>query len=194
MKAAHQTRQPSAVEIRKAGAADAAAIAAIHVHSWIATYGGAPSNRGIDSDIAHRTDLWKLRLRKQGTAPQISVAVSNAAVVGFIYFGPSPDADHDPTTTGQVLSLHVDPDLTNRGIGRRLIQHALDGFRGAGCASATLWVVAENRRSRGFYERLGWRPDGSRRREKLAVEGEEGDDVEVVRYLLELGSQVRERR
>lgn len=124
----------------------------------------------------------------------MSVAVSDDAVVGFIYYGPTPDADHDPNVTGQVLSVHVDPELTNQGFGRRLLHHALDSLRAVGCATATLWVVEENHRARRFYERDGWRPDGGRRREELAVEGEQGDQVEVVRYMLDLGPRDGEER
>lgn len=184
--AEHPTLRTSTVRIRNATIADAPAIAAIHVRSWIATYATPPSDCGIDIDIAHRTDLWERRLRQKGIGRQTSVAIQKGAVTGFIHFGPSPDAEDDPVVTGQVFSLHVEPELTNRGIGRRLTEHAVGELRAAGCSSATLWVVATNRQSRGFYERLGWRPDGRRRWEELALEGEQGDEVEVVRYCLEL--------
>jgi ribosomal protein S18 acetylase RimI-like enzyme len=182
----YPTRRTSPVRIRNATIADAPAIAAIHVRSWIATYATPPSDLGIDVDIAHRTALWERRLQQEGIGRQTSVAVEEGAVTGFIYFGPSPDAQDDPVATGQVFSLHVEPELTNRGIGRRLTEHAVGELRAAGCSSATLWVVATNRQSRVFYERLGWRPDGKRRWEELAMEGEQGDEVEVVRYCLKL--------
>lgn len=182
----HPPDQPSTMIIRKAAMAEAAVIAAIHVRSWIATYKTPPSDRGIDIDTSHRADLWERRLRQEEIGRQISVADENGAVAGFIYFGPSPDAEDNPVITGQVFSLHVEPELTNRGIGRRLIEHVVDELRASGFSSATLWVVAANRESRGFYERLGWRPDGKRRWEQLAMEGELGDEVEVVRYCQEL--------
>ncbi len=184
--AAEPTPKTSAITVRAATIADAAAIAGIHVRSWIATYRRPPGNRGIDYDIAHRADIWELRLHQPGIGRQIFVAEENSAVRGFIYFGPSPDADHDPVITGQIFSIHVEPALTNRGIGRRLIDDATDELRNAGRSSASLWVVKANRQSRGFYERLGWRPDGKGRQEELALEGEEGDRVEVIRYQMDL--------
>jgi GNAT superfamily N-acetyltransferase len=33
----------------------------------------------------------------------------------------------------------------------------------ADCAELHLWVLTENQRARAFYERRGWRPDGSER-------------------------------
>lgn len=181
--AGHQT---ATVSVRQATTADAPVIAAIHVRSWIATYTKPPSGRGIEMDIAHRADLWEQRVDQEGIGRHVSVAIANGAVVGFIYFGPSPDLEDDPIPTGQVFSIHVEPELTNRGIGRHLIKHAVDELGATGCSRVTLWVVVSNQQSRGFYEGLGWRSDGKRRWEELALEGEQGDQVEVVRYYLEL--------
>jgi ribosomal protein S18 acetylase RimI-like enzyme len=176
----------STVSIRNATTADAPAIAGIHVRSWIATYSRPPSGRGIDRDIAHRADLWERRLQQQGIDRHVGVAVENGPVAGFIYFGPSPDVEDDPVLIGQIFSVHVEPELTNRGIGRCLIGHAVNELTASGCSSATLWVVVSNENSRRFYEALGWQSDGKHRWEELALEGEQGDQVEVVRYHLEL--------
>jgi len=122
----------------------------------------------------------------EGNDRQVTVAVENGAVAGFIYFGPSPDVEDDPVLIGQILSIHVEPHLTNRGVGRRLLGHAVNQLADSGCSSATLWVVVSNEKSRHFYEALGWQSDGKHRWEELALEGEQGDQVEVVRYHLEL--------
>ena len=186
MTEAGQPSQISQERIREGTTADAPAIAAIHVRSWIATYGKPPSGGGIDMDTSHRTELWKRRLDEQGMGRQISVALESRAVVGFIYFGPSPDVEDDSQPTGHVFSIHVEPTLTDRGIGRRLLGHGVDELAAGGCVRVTLWVVASNQKSRGFYERLGWQSDGKHRWEELALEGEQGDQVDVVRYYLEL--------
>ena len=176
----------SGVTIRNATSADAPAIAGIHVRSWVATYSRPPGDRGIDRDIAHRADLWERRLQHEGIDRQVCVAVQNGAVAGFIYFGPSPDVEDNPILVGQILSVHVEPELTNRGIGRRLVERAVNELAATGYSSATLWVVVSNEKSRRFYEAIGWRSDGKHRWEELALEGEQGDQVEVVRYHLDL--------
>jgi hypothetical protein len=48
------------------------------------------------------------------------------------------------------------------GIGRSLLETSLDGLRSTDRQVATLWVLETDRCARGFYERLGWRPDGAR--------------------------------
>ena len=45
-------------------------------------------------------------------------------------------------------------------------------LRAAGFREATLWVFAANAGARGFYERLGWRPDGGTRVEEAYGEPE----------------------
>ena len=189
---ADSTAGGSATTIRQAIASDAGPIAEIHVRSWLATYERPPSDRGIDSDIAHRTDVWRHRLDQKESGRHIYVASTNGTVAGFIYFGPSPDVQDDPDTTGQIFSVHVDPSVAGRGVGRLLMKSAIDELGARGCTSATLWVVVSNERSRGFYESLGWRTDGKMRWEELAVEGEKGEQVEVVRYHLGLVPQGRQ--
>jgi ribosomal protein S18 acetylase RimI-like enzyme len=180
--------QQSDADIRPASGSDAAGIAAVHVSSWLATYSYlTKTRRAAETALAGRIALWTRRLESPETGCSTLVATAGGQVRGFVYVGPTRDADDDPNITGQVLSIHVEPEFAGRGIGGRLMAGAMGSLRAAGYAAVTLWVVAENRRARRFYESLGWKVDGARRRELLAVEGEEGDDVEVVRYRLDLG-------
>jgi hypothetical protein len=43
-----------------------------------------------------------------------------------------------------------------------LLGGALGNLVRAGSPPATLWVLEANARGRGFYERMGWRHDGTR--------------------------------
>lgn len=201
--------------IRVARPGDARAIAGIHVRSWRATYAETLSPDALDGlDVDHRESVWTRRLaapapgqvtfvaglgsfparRLAGLAltPSIptrrlaALTLAQGRLVGFLLLGPTPDGDHDPAATGQVLAVHVDPDLTGRGVGAALLARAVAELTRRGYADATLWVVAQNSSARRFYERAGWAPDGASRRERLAVEGEHGDEVTVVRYRLPL--------
>jgi GntR family transcriptional regulator len=177
-------------DIRVASHRDAAGIAAVHVDSWLATYAHLPKTaRGTRTGVAGRVALWTRRLTSPETGCSTLVATTDGRIRGFVYAGPTTDVDDDPSVTAQVFSIHVEPEFAGRGVGRGLMARAVASLHAAGYTVATLWVVAENRRARRFYERLGWRVDGATRRELLAVEGEDGDDVEVVRYRLDLGPE-----
>jgi ribosomal protein S18 acetylase RimI-like enzyme len=86
------------------------------------------------------------------------VADIGGTVVGFIRFGTDPD---DPDTQfGYVAALYVDPDAAGRGVGRRLLDHALDAFASQGRPAVRLWVFAANDRARGLYASSGFAADG----------------------------------
>jgi GNAT superfamily N-acetyltransferase len=63
------------------------------------------------------------------------------------------------------------------GVGRLLITAARERLRGVGVTAASLWVLDGNARARRFYERDGWRFDGTRRTRAYG-----GAPVEEVRY------------
>lgn len=59
--------------------------------------------------------------------------------------------------------LYVLPEWWSRGVGRSLHDHVLDRLRAAGSTRCHLWALEHNDRARRFYERLGWREDGTSR-------------------------------
>jgi ribosomal protein S18 acetylase RimI-like enzyme len=170
------------VIVRAATGEDAAGIARVHIRSFLATYPQLPrTRRATETGLARRVRTWERRLREPGGCSTY-VATGDHWVCGFVHLGLDPDR----RGTGQVLSIHVDPGCTGHGIGARLMASAVAALRTAGNRSASLWVVANNERARAFYERLGWRPEGTRRREVLALDAEDGDEVETVRYQVDL--------
>lgn len=181
-----------AITVRPASVEDAIAIAALHVRSFLAAYSHLPrTRRAAQAGQAARVAIWADRLEgREGRAT--FVAEAGDRLCGFVHLGPTPDPDDDPGTVGQILSIHVEPDLVERGIGGRLMGRAVAALLERGFGEATLWVVAGNHRARVFYESRGWRSDGGIRREVLGVEGEEGDEVTVVRYRRTLDDEEEE--
>jgi ribosomal protein S18 acetylase RimI-like enzyme len=57
-----------------------------------------------------------------------------------------------------VEDLWVDPLYCSRGIGPRLLTHALHAMAADGHRTASLFCLEVNSRARHFYEREGWRP------------------------------------
>ena len=112
---------------------------------------------------------------------EVIVARHRERVVGFAYIGPSDDRAAEPGT-GHIYSLHVDPNLHRHGIGRQLLEETMRRFDSSGCATATLWVVADNEPARQFYESLGWAPDGGVEQQSLSLDGDGSANAEVVRY------------
>lgn len=64
---------------------------------------------------------------------------------------------------GCLHRLYVRPSAWGDGVGAALHDDALAVLRAAGAEAASLWVLADNSRARGFYERRGWRLNGAER-------------------------------
>ena len=174
-------------DIRSATIADAEAIAEIHGRSFLAAYPDlARTVAAINQGMSRRVALWTERIERQPAGCSTFVANEDLRIHGFIHVGPSRDDDDQRGDTGQIFSIHVDPPRWRSGLGKRLLDHGLDFLRSSGFSEATLWVVSGNSRARQFYEALGWGLDGGQRNEILAVDGPDGDKVDVVRYRLEL--------
>jgi GNAT superfamily N-acetyltransferase len=65
--------------------------------------------------------------------------------------------------SGGLDGLYVVPEHWGTGVADRLHDAALDHCRSLGDGECRLWVLEENGRARRFYERRGWRLDGTTR-------------------------------
>jgi GNAT superfamily N-acetyltransferase len=99
----------------------------------------------------------------------VLVAARESQVVGFSSFGPAYGED-DPPSVGKLYRLFVLPHMSGAGVGSSLLASSVERLLQAGFTAAVLWVGEGNTEARRFYERRGWKPDGTRRsREFLAV-------------------------
>jgi GNAT superfamily N-acetyltransferase len=85
---------------------------------------------------------------------------------GYAVFGPSRDVDTGEPT-GEIYALHVDPRYWRRGIGRAMVEYALERLRERGFVVATLWTLRDTPRSHAFYEALGFELDGATHRRQM---------------------------
>ena len=107
------------------------------------------------------------------------MAELDGEVVGFASTGPS--RDPDDADAGEVYAIYVRPDLYGRGIGARLLDHAVADLSDRGYPRALLWTLETNRAAQRFYERVGWRCDGATKVDQL-----EEFELKEVRYRLAL--------
>ena len=62
---------------------------------------------------------------------------------------------------GEIISIYFLPEYMGKGYGRSLLQAAVDKLAEMGCRDVLLWVLAENKRARRFYEKAGFSPSGA---------------------------------
>jgi GNAT superfamily N-acetyltransferase len=92
------------------------------------------------------------------------LAEDDGELAGFTACGESRDEDAG-AEVGEVRTFYVAPSRWRRGVGRALMDAALDDLRERGCAEATVWSFAANERANAFYEAQGFERDGSERTE-----------------------------
>jgi GNAT superfamily N-acetyltransferase len=163
------------MRIRRARLDDAAAIAAVHVRTWQSAYEhvfGAERLSGID--LGAREGL----ARRSSTDPDhdVFVAEEDGRIVGFVGTGPPEEEGEER----ELFAIYVLPEAWGTTAGPGLMGAAVEAMRARGVTGAILWVLEDNPRARRFYEREGWRADGTAESEYLGL------TVPLVRYRLTL--------
>ncbi|HEX6843573.1 MAG TPA: GNAT family N-acetyltransferase, partial [Actinomycetota bacterium] len=153
-----------AVRIREATVADARAIAEVHVEGWAWGYRGLlPDDVIAARDVQTREAQWLQGFTDDWhDGDACFVAVDGDRVVGFVACGPAAD-EHvaPPDGSGEIYSIYLRDGVQGTGVGRGLFAKAEEAMRSNGFEHAVLWVLGSNDRSRRFYEKAGWRWDGT---------------------------------
>jgi ribosomal protein S18 acetylase RimI-like enzyme len=144
--------------IRSAEADDLDAIVRTFLACWHDSYAALlpPDVRDLYT-VDSATRLWRRALLMDLLVAQ----VPGRGVLGVVRFG----ADRDDPSRGHVFSLYVHPDSQGLGLGRALLDAAVERLGEAGYGEATLWVFTDNSAARAFYARQGWASDGGSRTE-----------------------------
>jgi ribosomal protein S18 acetylase RimI-like enzyme len=173
------------VTIRIATPDDADAIARVQVASWRVAYQDIVPAEHLDGldwrewAIARREQLE--RAADEGV--RVHVALVDATLVGYVAAGPERDSDLPAPPGQEIYALYLAPERWGRGLGRDLLSRAVADLPAD--VSLTLWVLADNRRARSFYERQGFRADGS-----TTTIQRGGRELLEVRYRLDRTGQV----
>lgn len=147
--------------VRKASEHEAVRIAEIQVETWREAYRGMVPEDYLESLDPHRRSvMWKEILASPEAT--VLVALRESRIVGFCSQLPSRDSPPS-AEIAEISSLYVEPSSWDCGAGRSLMTAALDQAREHGFTIVTLWVLSSNQRGRSFYEKAGFRQDGSER-------------------------------
>lgn len=134
--------------MRPASPADAQTLAQIYIDSWNEGFGHLMGFREMSAEL---TERWARDLASG--AVEWVVAEADDAIVGFVGVGPSRDPVQPDL--GEVDTIAVDPRWWRRGVGRALMDEALERLRRR-FKSAIVWTVADYERGHAFYMATGW--------------------------------------
>jgi ribosomal protein S18 acetylase RimI-like enzyme len=129
------------VRIRELADADLEEVVALSLRAWAPVF---ESMRGVLGDAVYRHLYPDWQSMQARTVEQVCrdaagtwVADVGGAPVGFVavvHHGPT---DDEPCS-GEIEMIAVDPQHQRRGVGKQLIDHALDQFRRAGLRLAVV--------------------------------------------------------
>lgn len=146
--------------IRPPRVADVAELGALHCRVWQEAYAGLMDEESFAALTPERFARgWGRRMEQMdadGFHPngeQVAVAEHAGELVAFISVGP-PREDDAPVET-QLWSINVAAEHHGTGVAQRLLDDVL------GERDAYLWVADGNDRAIRFYERNGFRLDGT---------------------------------
>jgi ribosomal protein S18 acetylase RimI-like enzyme len=154
------------MQIRDATAADAAAIARVHVATWQAAYRGQIPEIILKSlDVEKRIVRWQEILSQQnGITP---VAEVECGIIGFSSLVSSRDSGVDARRTAEIAALYVLPRHWRQGVGSLLCARTFSEAKERGFYTITLWVLKSNLPAIRFYESLGFIQDGATRADRI---------------------------
>lgn len=169
------------LQIRPMPLADCDRVSEIRVLGWQFAYRGLMPQPFLDA-LSAKADAERRRARfGQGDGRVLNlVATRGAELVGWAAIGPYRDGELR-TEDAELYAIYLDPQHLGTGVGRALVQESLRQCAARGHDRVYLWVVRGNARARRFYERAGFRADGTE--EPYEVEGVA---VSEVRYVKEL--------
>jgi GNAT superfamily N-acetyltransferase len=138
------------VSIRSAEMQDAAAIAHVHVQSWLTTYAGiVPAEYLASLNEAERVSLWQDWLQRDLC---IHVAELEGEVAGFASGGPirEPLGEYG----AEMYAIYLLQAAQGKGIGRQLVGALATALLARDFKNMAVWVLEQNPAVR-FYERTG---------------------------------------
>lgn len=125
----------------------------VHYKSWHETYHDL-----VDAGYLKTITLEKCNEIAHRWLNNILVAKVDEKVVGFVGYG----AYHDDTLAGhgEIFSIYVLAEYHGREIGYKLMTFALEKL--SNYEKIAVWVLSGNERAIRFYERYGFRFDGTK--------------------------------
>lgn len=155
-----------------AGIEDIEDMVKIQCESWKHAYSGIMSDDFIERKNLSRRDKWSGILSAENTKHYI-VRFKGCPIAMVSIDFPREAAEPD---TYEIFGLYILPEYTGKGFGREIMLWTENKIKMMGYKKISLWVLEPNVSAKKFYEKLGFKPDGT---EKLSYYDK---PINLIRY------------
>lgn len=153
-------------QLRPAAPGDEHALALVGAASFLETFAGVLDGADIlaHCEKQHATGLYAQWLARDDMRLWIAQTATGAAPVGYAVLAPAalPVADPRPDDL-ELKRIYLLHRFQGGGLGRQLMQTAIDEARDRGAGRLLLGVYARNDKALAFYARCGFERVGERR-------------------------------
>ncbi|MGJ3244951.1 MAG: N-acetyltransferase family protein [Elainellaceae cyanobacterium] len=148
------------MELRPAQPSDAPAIARVHVETWKTAYRCILSDEFLDTlSYERRARFWRQLLDPSNPRPLPSrhfvyvVGHPTEQVIGFASGGS--ERDRHPVYRGELGGIYILEHYQHHGLGKKLVGAIARRLLTYDIQTMLVWVLADNRPARQFYQALG---------------------------------------
>src|SRR5579871_5100791 len=139
------------IEVRRAKASDAGAIASAHDAAWRAAYQGIIPGPELDKLINRRGPHWWEAAIRKGS--RVAILAFGDQVAGYANYGRN--RARSLYYDGEIYELYLRPEFQGLGFGRRLFTAARRDLAQSALKSLIVWALSENENAVDFYRALG---------------------------------------
>jgi GNAT superfamily N-acetyltransferase len=155
--------------IRDASLDDTESIVAVTASGWRERYQGiVAADRLADLPLARWRHEISVGLRRPVKDAFTLAAEMRGELTGYSYvMAPARDGDLTPSSA-EIVGMYVAPSNWRQGVGSALLEATFKRLEKLEYTDVVLWVFKDNRGARRFYNRHGFKADGSERFHPLA--------------------------
>jgi ribosomal protein S18 acetylase RimI-like enzyme len=139
------------IEIRRARASDASAVAECHDDAWRNAYQGIIPGAELEKLIMRRGPAWWDSAIRKGS--RIALLQFGDKIAGYANYGRN--RAKSLYFDGEVYELYLRPEYQGLGFGRRLFSAARKDLAQSSLKSLIVWALSENDNAVEFYKALG---------------------------------------
>lgn len=139
----------SNINVRKVKYEDIESVVDINIKDWKMAYKGIIDQLTLDNlDRNAKIEKW----RKHYNIGNVIVAQKEEKILGFCRYSQETETAECDC---EIIALYVDYENHEHGVGRKLMEYAMNDLREKGKRNMIIWCLEKNIEARKFYEKMG---------------------------------------